>query len=278
MRAWHSACLGAVAAASAAVGQVEVRCRPVFARFLQFESVRVEVTVRNETAAPLTLDPGAGEWTLSFSVETTPDSPLQPLADALGGESWTVPPNGEATRSFNLSALFGLQRQGPYSIAAAVTKGEETYESGRSFIDLVPGMTLLERRVALSSGGRRTLTLRGLSRGREERLFLRVDDSADDATYGAQDLGPLVRLFEPDLQMDAGERIHVLHQSSPTVFLHTTVSADGQVLDQVPCDTGGAQARLVRREDGAVEAVGGRAVRNSPLPKPPAPDVPRRAR
>ena len=84
----------------------------------------------------------------------------------------------------------------------------------------------------------RSYTLRTLNRDRREVVFLRINDDDRGMCYGVFELGAIVRMFEPKLQMDEVGNIHVLHQSGPWQFTHSVFTPHGD-----PVATGGLFGR-----------------------------------
>jgi hypothetical protein len=63
---------------------------------------------------------------------------------------------------------------------------------------------------------------------------------------------------------DTRGRLHVLHQSGPARFTHSSFSSRGTPLDKQFISADGSNVRLVRTPEGGVEVVGGRVYEGDP--------------
>lgn len=211
-----------------AQGQVQVSLRALHTRYLQYEPMTVEVTVRNEMGTPIVLD-NSGEAVFAFDIEESPGEPLSLLAEGrLLPESWTIEPWKTGTRSFNLIRHYPIRNQGPHRILARVTIGKMDFLSNRIMADIVPGMEIANTAGMTGQGDRRVFSLRTLIRDRFDHVFLLIQDEASGSIYEAQDLGTLLRFYPPQIRVSSDATIHVLHQSAPTRFTHSVTTMDGR--------------------------------------------------
>jgi hypothetical protein len=226
IRAWGWILGLALGGWSVAQGQVQMSIRAKHTRYLQYEPLTVDVTIRNEMGAPLVLD-NAGEAVFAFDIEEAPGAPL-PRQDRILPEPWRIEPWKSGTRTFNLVRSYPIRRQGPHRIVARVTIGGLDFLSNRLMTDLVPGMEIASTAGLTEDGARRVFSLRTLARNRFDNVFLMIRDEAGGVSYEAQDLGTIVRFYPPQLKVSSDGTIHVLHQSAPTRFTHSVTTMDGR--------------------------------------------------
>ncbi len=259
---------------ASAWARVEVSCRLPHDRLLQYEPIIAVVTVRNRASEPLVLGGPDGDASLAFSVTRAPDRSIERTDRPVLDEPITIEPRGTLSFEVNLLPRYLIREQGLHSVWVQISWRDEVYTSSRSHFDILPGMEIGRHqfRLAGEPGGRRVLYLRTMHRGRHERLFLQILDEDQGICYGAFHLGSLVRLFPPALQVDAWDRIHVLHQSAPARYTRTIITAEGVPEELRFFSPGQGRPRLVVASDGHVEVEGLRPYRGDPAEAPPRVD------
>lgn len=224
---------------------------------LQYESVLVEVTVKNETGDTMNIGPG-GTGLLSFVIERKPGYPVKEFKGARPISGATVDPFSSRTFSINVSRSYDLRKTGPYNLVARLQTDETILRSSRMLLEVVPGFVLKSLKARIEGGReRREYTLRTLLRGRGHELFLRIEDREHKLCYGVYNLGRLVQSEQPAMMTDRVGELHILHLASPSRFTHTISAASGNSIKQSYISREGAPARLVRVEGGRVAVVGG---------------------
>ena len=101
--------------------------------------------------------------------------------------------------------------------------------SAPHFIDVVPGFKLKDMMAGDPTMPTRVhqFTLLSLNRDRGDRLFLRIEDKKRSQLYGVYHLGRLVRITEPQMEMDGKGHLHV----SP--HTHDRIKSDPSVKKRV---------------------------------------------
>ena len=246
--------------------QVEVSCRLRHGRVLQYEPVEATVVIRNNTAEPLRFRGSGANARLGFDIEQSPGVLVMPTGERLVPAGFTVAPGGTASADVNLLYAYQIRATGPYTVTARVDWNGRSHLSGRQFLDVLPGLEVarLDAVVPGEGGGPRVFSLRTLTRDREERLFLRVEDERAGQCYGVIDLGGAVRQFPPSLQVDGSGRVHVLHQAGPTRYLHSVFDARARAVNRQSYSGELADVRMSRTEGGDVVVDGGTPARGDP--------------
>ena len=127
------------------------------------------------------------------------------------------------------------------------------------FLDVLPGLEIarLSAGVPAEPDATRLYTLRTLNRDRVEVMFLRIDDDDRGVCYGVFELGRIVRLYEPKLQVDETGNVHILHQSGPWQFTHSVFTPRGEPVLQEVYSGEGSAIGLKRGEGGQLAVDGG---------------------
>lgn len=243
----------------AVLGQLEIGARLQHARLLQFEPVLTTVRIQNRTPRPVRVGRGE-EVELHFDIGARPGDYMRERPNGRHADSFTVDPGETVSVVINLLDRYPLTRQGPYSIRARLSYAGGSRHSGRMFLDVVPGMRIAAAEGSLTGelgGPRRVCTLLHLTRDGREHLFLRFDDPDAQLCHGVHDLGSMIRFFDPILSIDLRGQVHVLHQSAPSRFTHSTFRIDGRPLDRVFYTKGNVAIRLEPAPDGEMVVVGG---------------------
>ncbi len=253
---WLSGCL-------AALGQIEVSCRLDHTRVLQYEPILATVEVVNNTMQSLVLSDRRGNAALGFEIEQIPGVPIPTTGQGTGLASESIPPGGTLREKVNLLTGYVFQESGPYTIRARLDWGGKQFLSSKLFLDVAPGLIIgeLTAGVPADPAATRTYTLRTLNRDQGERVFLRIDDEDAGRCYGVIDLGQIVRLVKPTMQVDGQGNIHVLHQAGPYQFTHSAFTPDGMRVGQDVYTSDGKSIQMGKAGGGTVAVEGGQLYR-----------------
>jgi hypothetical protein len=242
-------------AAASSRAQLEVSARLAHLQVLQYEPVIANLEVTNTSPIPMPVG-GEGGASLSFRVEREAGRLVDSLGSDPGFEPFMVPPRQTVARDVNLGAAYDLRRTGSYTLSVLLEYRGNWSRSGKLFLDVVPGLVLHQQRVMTRSGPR-TVSLRTQQRDRVQHLFCRIEDEQRQICFGVHDLGRLLRHDPQGILVDEEDRIHVLHQSSPSRYTHSVFAANGQPLRQEFVSKGRQVARLAFDEAGEVIVEGG---------------------
>jgi len=206
--------------------QIDLRLSVPHSRYIQYEAIEVTVEIENNSGAPLDFG-GDGTSSLSFEVEQSPGRQLQAWRPIAFPDGLRLRHGERGSRSVDVSRHYDMRSMGPYGLVAKVRAGDKSYTSARSYIDIVPGLE-----IASLSSGDREFSLRTVHRGLGDFLLLRVNDVSKSLSLGVYDLGRLLRTYSPALRLDGAGHVHVLHQSGPNHYTHSTFSTDGTPLQR----------------------------------------------
>jgi hypothetical protein len=205
---------------------VDFRARLPHAEVLVCEPLPVEITIRNNGMSPLQAGGSAG-YALAFEVLDASGLLLRELPQSAVLVPEVIEPQAQVVFTNDLQALFPVARHATLSVRARLTVGSRSYMSDKLFVDLMPGSEITWVNAPAADGVLRRFSLRSLSRGKRDFLFLRVENPDGSLCYGAAELGRLVRMGEPRLEVDSRGNVHVLHLSAPNQFIHSVFSPEG---------------------------------------------------
>lgn len=273
MHGWKMGCVALFFAgvAGSAPAQVEVSLSIPTTLFLEMEPVTATVVVSNLTGDPIRLGGTNSNARLRLDIERFRGDLIRDTGEPVVPEAVEIPPHGKHTFELNILDLYQVRRSGPHSINARLVMGEENFYSEQFLFDVVPGLELRKTEVLTrEADGRRrlSLTLKELSRDREEWIFLRIDELQAGICHGVYNLGTIIRMTPPQIAIDRDNRVHVLHHSAPTRFTHHVFSIDGLPI-QVEYFSGTAsEAKLATSDEGVVEVIGVRPYEGDPFAAP----------
>ena len=215
-------------ASLAAPGAVNIGMELEHRQVVQHEDILAFVTLENDSGIPLALDTydEYAKNTITFEVvrdgkwhEPLPKRPGRIVERAL------MMPDERQQFMVDLGDWYSLQRPGRYFVAPELTWNGRSYKGKKVMLDVVNGFEIqkIRRAVPGYQDLHRDFRLIYWARDGAEYLFLRVDEVESGQTYGAIQLGTLVRVFEPKMEVDRDGKIEILHQASRSAYLRTTL-------------------------------------------------------
>jgi hypothetical protein len=263
-----------------AAAQIDMQCRLENGRTLLFEQVVMKLDIINNTGDILDFSGAIPNAHLAFDIEQSPGVSVRPTGAPLFAQSVTVKSGDTFSGKVNLQDAYRITETGPYTITARVEWGGKVFVSPKLFLDVLPGLEIakLVSGIPEDPNAMRTYTLRTLNRDRREVAFLRINDEDKGMCYGVFELGAIVRMFAPKLQVDEIGNVHVLHQSGPWQFTHSVFTPHGDPVAQEVYSGDGSTVALKRAEDGQLAVEGGQmyapAEEGSSEELPAAPEIP----
>jgi hypothetical protein len=271
-------------AALPAAAQIDMQCRLENGRTVLFEPIIVSLDIVNNTGDTLDFSGAIPNAHLAFDVEQSPGVEVSPTGVPLFSQPVTIKPGDTFSGKLNLQATYKITDTGPYTITTRVEWGGKLFISPKLFLDVLPGLEIakLVSGIPEDPNAVRSYTLRTLNRDRCEVLFLRINDDDNGMCYGVFNLGTIVRMFQPKLQVDEVGNVHVLHQSGPWQFTHSVFTPQGAPVVQDVYSAEGSTIDLKRAEDGQLAVQGGQrytpgqegtSAEAAPAPAPEMPEI-----
>lgn len=255
MRLVSGMLVGWVCATLSVQAQVDFSARILYRESLVCEPMPTVITIRNNRVEPLNAG-GAQGYSLTFEVTDTAGLLLRPFPDAAVEVPAQIPPQSTVVFTNDLQRLFPVSRHQAIGVRARLTVGERSFVTERTFVDILPGVEIARLQAAAPGGEIHTYTLRLLNRENRDHLFLRVSNEEDSICYGVADLGRVVRMGKPTLEVDEQSRVHVLHLSGPGLFTYTIFDAAGSILNRSSFMGDVSSVRLEPDNAGSFRVVG----------------------
>jgi hypothetical protein len=226
---WFICLAGFLLWADLASAQVEMTFRLPNHEVLELEAVPALVTMLNRGSQPL--QKGA-DYDLAFDINDASGVQIRKRPNQGLVIPEQLPPGQSITVTNDLALTYQIGRQGPYTVVARLKLAQRALVSGREYLDVMPGAEVAMAEGVSKDGAARRYSLRQLSRKNISRLYLRVDDPEASLCYGVVDLGRVIPLRAPSLQVDGHGLIHALHMTGPVQFIHSVFSPDGELVAQ----------------------------------------------
>jgi len=239
--------------------QIDVRSRLLNTRVLQYEPIPVQIVIENNAAEPLIIGGKNQNAILSFDIESQPGVSVLATGQPLLEEPIVISSLERITREINILPAYAIRKAGPYTVRLRIEWRGKWFLSSKMFLDVLPGLEIRKLVAGIPGmpNATRTYSLRTLSRGHGEHVFLRIDDENESHCYGVLDLGSIVRLYQPVLEMDSAGNVHVLHQLGPRQFAHNAFTPYGYPVEHAQYTGDRHQMQFYRSSDGNVSIKGG---------------------
>ena len=218
-----------------ASAQIDVRMQLDKKTYVAHEPITAQISVRNLAGHDLVLSqPGGGGW-LNVDVLRDKDSLNQrPTAPRL--KPLALKAGATYTTSINLGRYYPLGLPGDYGVTASVYYPplKRYFKSGRNLVRVRKAKTLWSRSFGVPQGENRPVQFRKYSllsfRDRDSaEIYIRVSAQDDSAVYATRSLGGALRSYDPNVEIDAANKLHVLHRGLPQLFAHSVVDSNGNI-------------------------------------------------
>ena len=232
--------------------------------FILGEVIPVTVVVTNLTGNDLDLvDSGINKW-FGFDVESADGRPLPPRDGDYVNPPVQLGSGQKITRTVNITPLFPVDEFGGYRVRACIylAQGNRFCKSPALNFDVTEGLQIWQKTVGVpegfpGAGGTRTITLLVHHLPQSKQLYLRIEDSQGGIRKCMHKLGRLVTSTVPDIQLDSKNRVHILQNNAPKVFLYSNVGLEGEVLARKSFNELTTRPSMHRSADGNIQIAGG---------------------
>ncbi len=247
-----------LALSSFARAQVQVAVQTERSDFLLYERVDLLISIENVGGTDLLLDNNEGHPWLSFLVSKSTHLPVRPERDSTFA-ALTLKAGETKTLRVNLTPLFQFREEGKYTAAAVVDlPGAGQILSASVPFTVLRGTTVWSHQRPVDSSERTYSLIRFSPDADTTRLYLRVEDPAENVVYANISLGDVAAFVPPDVNFDPAGNLHVLQPIAMSTYLYTRASPDGKILDQNIFKTfQEIRPRLQKMDDGSVTVAGG---------------------
>ncbi len=251
--------------AGQAGAQLDVRLTPLRQEFLLGENVALKLTMTNHTDRSIVLENLPGRPWLTFTITQSGSSnTLSPTAIPRFPRVELSP---GSSRSFqvDLSPYFRFNTANSYKAIASVRMPDmkTAHSSNRAGFTLSFGGNV--NSFTVQAGGKTLQMCVKLMRvGEKDHLFGQVLDNDTRTVLGACSVGPYLNFMKPRVMLDRAQNLHILCQSTPTLFSYCVMGTNGKRLDHRTLTRTAGPVDLVST-GGGIRLVG---LKNYVRPKP----------
>jgi hypothetical protein len=281
MKILRFTCALLLLALASASAQIKVEVTLTQNQFLANETLTAAVRVSNLSGKTITLGAEA-DW-LKLSVESREGGIVSKLGEVPVVGEFKLDSSQAGTKRVDLAPYFSLVRPGRYTVRATVRVPgwEQEFTSTPAAFDIIQGAKLWEQEFGVPATNAATLepemrkyVLQQANYLKQLQLYVRVTDSGGDKTFNVRSIGRVVSMSQPETQVDAASRLHILWQNGARAFAYRVVNPAGEVLVQQTYDYTATRPKLRLDDSGKIIVAGGaRRVTRDDLPAP-APEKP----
>ncbi len=223
---WRALAAGVLVAGFAAAQQIEVGLTLAYNNFVIGEPVLVQLEMLNATRD--LIDIGGKDSKDRIMVEITKGgqyNDLKPFnSDPVAG-AFQLKPGQSTQHKVELDKWFSLIQEGKYVVRLMVVHNGIRYESTKKSFDVVPGIPVKEgvQMFVKNQELKRLFKLVYWHRNQADRLFLRIEDEPGERIWDSIDLGALMRMTPPKLDISPDGEITVVHRSTQDAFIRTVL-------------------------------------------------------
>jgi hypothetical protein len=266
LRSIAFAFLAALAIPLAACAQLSVQVKMARDELLLYESIRMDVSIRNFSGQTMELGSQDGVPWLKFLVTDESGSTISPVGEPFMPGPVKIEPGQTATLTADLLPHFDLRQRGIFIARAAVNAGVAQALSAPIKFTIINGREIWKQTVGLpvtaerTNEEYRTYSLQLRRSETEEVLYAGVQDEAHDLVYGMIRLGEFIALGEPSVKVDNKGQLHVLYQNGPHAINYTCIDPYGKAVKNLVYSDILSSPQLIAEEDGSVAVHGGEQV------------------
>ncbi len=251
-------------ALGAAHAQIKVEVTLAQSQFLANETLMAAVRVSNLSGKSLTL--GAELDWLKISVESRDGGIVSKLGELPVQGEFTLASSKAGIKRLDLAPYFSLVQPGRYTVRATVRVPgwEQEFTSAPASFDIIQGAKLWEQEFGVPATNpsalppeMRKYVLQQANYLKQLQLYVRVTDSAGSKTYSVRSVGRVVSFSQPESQVDAASRLHILWQNGARAFAYRVVNPAGEVTVQQTYDYTTTRPKLRLDESGKIIVTGG---------------------
>ena len=270
---------GILLATFTAGAQVQVDISMKRTLFIVYEPILVTVTITNLSGNELTLaDSGHNKW-FGLQLETLDGRPIPPTNGDYSNQPVELGPQQKISRTVNLTPLFPVNEFGGYRLKANVFSPQNNrfFTSPALNFEVTDGHVLWQKAVGVPDGSpgagtTRTITLLSHRLAESTHLYIRIEDKQAGIIYCTHQLGRFMSFGNPNILLDAQNRIHVLQNAAPKAYVYSKIGLNGEVMERKSYNEFSSRPELRRGSDGSVLVVGGQAY--DPTAAPPEQSLP----
>jgi len=221
-------------------------------RVVKYEPIVVELVIQNKTSRNLEIGGKNTEAHLACSIRQLRGSYVSGYPGTFF-PAFLVPARSTVTNEINLLEFYDLRKAACYAVDLQIRWSGKKFSPAKLFVDVQDGAEIMSTvDYVEEAGGFLKYSLLSMHRDAGGRLFFKIEDEEKKLCYGVHDIGSSVQLYKPSMLMSAAGFMHILHQSSPTLMIHSVFRRDGTPVSHDSYQLVGGQPVLAELEDGTI--------------------------
>lgn len=246
-----------------AVAQISVQLKPRHDEFVAYEAVAMTVTITNRAGRPIQFANKLNRNWIEFIVTNRNGRSIAPRKRTIY-KPLLVQTGSSVSSTFVINQSFDLTLAGNYSIYAIVRMpGQGENEGTRSktqHFTVFNGHAAWKQRAGVPGTKEETREYRliNVNRDKTSDLYVQVEDVKRGRMLATYSMGKNLGFKRYQATMDRANNLHVLFQTTPSVYSHTVVNPDGKTIRRLyhKRGRGGTNPKLITTSTGTV-GVGG---------------------
>jgi len=262
MSTWLKLTLTSFAAAlllnsNSAHAQFAITSKTDYPIYQQYEPIEVVTTINSQLGQPAVFNLDGDNLRFYYVVRDVDGLEVANLPDVELPHPVMIPARATGSMTNNLLRVFPLSRTGSYSVQPCINWMGKTFRGEKQHFEIVSGRELSRLSGQIQPDrSTRTYRISHINRKQQDHVLLRIDDEDNGLCYGVFMLGRTTLDHKPELAMDIAGNAHVLYQNAPEIYIHSTYSPFGKLLDQKVIGRGYTNIGLKSTPDGQIEASG----------------------
>lgn len=268
------ACIALIAYSPDALAQMNLDLKMARRNFLFDEPTQISLVISNSSGRELVFQDTATHPWVEISVKSSQGREIPNRSSIPKNQPLLVAPNEIARHTLDINAIADFPSPGKYSVSARVTfpESNRVFVTNNVRFDIESGTERWTRTVGLPSDptGLKTRTFSALTFLRPEGLFLyaRLEAKDEGTLIGTFPLGRMSNGFEPQIELDQGNNLYVLHLAGDENYTLSQINIDGSGFGQAAYSpVRKSKPRLVREPTGSLVIQG--AARDERTPRAP---------
>ncbi|HEV2841024.1 MAG TPA: hypothetical protein VGW39_06860 [Chthoniobacterales bacterium] len=259
--------------AGSAQGQIQVELKFRRLQYIAHEPVMATVKITNLAGRDIDLRDDNGHRWFGFEVNAREGRLLAPLKQSAPEPALHLETGQTVTRKINLTPLFPVQDFGAYHVRANVYFADlnKFFYSQTKVFQVADARPIWQKTVGVpagkpGAGEMRTYSLLSNRFPDHTSLYVRVENKDSGLVYTTYSLGRVIAYDEPQMELDPGNQLHVLHCTAPRSWAYSHIGLNGELLRHSTFMETKTRPRLRHTADGAIAVSGG--MRDLPVARP----------
>jgi hypothetical protein len=197
--------------------------------FLQYEQVRVRITIFNESQQELVFGGAGSNADILFQIRDLQNRIAAKKDLPLFEEVWRIPVGKKASRDFPLSRLYEMRALGNYRVDTTIILPNQSLKDKTKLIEVKKGVVLETHKNKKTD---RSFHLVSLNRDGQNELLLQILNHDETKILQTYFLGRHLKFYAPTFKVSREGDLAILHYISPQQMMFAQFKADGSPISK----------------------------------------------